>query len=73
MSRSQDIEVFVFLAIQLSTLRRHNEYHYMRQGAFLKISFEPYSLQFQALDQNYVRHVCHAPHAYLTKFHFDST
>ena len=40
--RSQDIEVFVFLTIPWFTnLWRDNEYYYMRQGAFLNITFEP--------------------------------
>ena len=42
MFRSQDIQVFVFLTIPcLPNLWRHDEYQYMRQGAFLNISFEP--------------------------------
>ena len=40
---SQDIQFFVFLTIPgyLLNLWRHNEYYYMRQGAFLNIYFEP--------------------------------
>ena len=31
------------------------------------------SFQYPALSQKHVRNVCHAPHQYLTEFHFDST
>ena len=30
------------------------------------------SFQSPALSQKHVRNVCHTPHYYLTKFHFDS-
>ena len=39
---SRDIQFFVFLTIHvLPNLWRHDEYEYMRQGAFFNISFEP--------------------------------
>ena len=42
MLHSQDIQVIVFLTIHdLPNLWRHDEYKYLRQGAFLNISFEP--------------------------------
>ena len=44
MFRSQEIEVLVFLTIawfNKSVTSCHGEYQYMRQGAFLNISFEP--------------------------------
>ena len=38
MFRSQDIQVFIFLTIyDLPNLWRHDEYYYMKQGAFLNI------------------------------------
>ena len=38
----QDIQVFVFLTIHdLPNLWRHDEYLYIRPGAFFNISFEP--------------------------------
>ena len=41
MFHSQDIQVFVFLTIPWFTnLWRHDEYNYIRQRAFLNISFE---------------------------------
>ena len=41
MFRSQYIQVFVFSIIPyLANLRRHDEYWYMRQGAFLNIFFQ---------------------------------
>ena len=42
MLHSQDIQVIVFLTIHdLPNLWRHDEYKYLRQGAFLNITFEP--------------------------------
>ena len=43
MFRSQDIQVFVYLTIpyDLPNLFCHDEYYYLRQGAFLNISYEP--------------------------------
>ena len=31
------------------------------------------SSQSRALNQKYIRNICHTAHLYLTKFHFDST
>ena len=55
MLRFQDNQVFLFQTTHhLPRLWRHNEYEYMRQGAFLNILFEPQLIKSPNLANWYI-------------------
>ena len=52
-SRYPSVCIFNHLMHDLANLRRHDEYQYKRQGAFLNISFEPQLIKFPNLANSY--------------------